>query len=224
METRYDISMSNYFCMGCGRGYSDLKIKSNWFLVRHGETDWNRKERIQGHADTHLNETGIAQAEATADFLRDTHIDLIVSSDLARAKETAEIIARATGAEVIFDEALREMDFGDLEGMFIPEVNEKYGDFLGRPYKELGGEVFEEVEERAMGALHKYRKDHEHKNIVIVSHGALMGLVIKNIRKIDHAKSAGLNIGNAEAIKLEIGEPCDNCGGDLYEGGLGGLG
>ena len=206
-----------YFCMSCGKEYSNLKIKSNWFLVRHGETDWNKIERIQGHSDTHLNQTGVAQAEATANFLKDKHIDLIVSSDLARAKETAEIIAKATGAEIIFDEALREMYYGSLEGMSIPEVNEKYGGFLDRPYKELGGEVFEEVEERAMKALHNHRKDHEHKNVVIVSHGALLGLVIKNIRKIDHAKSSGLKIENAEAIKLEIAEPCDSCGGDLYE-------
>jgi broad specificity phosphatase PhoE len=204
--------------MRCGREYSDLKITSNWFLVRHGETDWNKAERIQGHTDTHLNETGIKQAEVTADFLKDKHIDLIISSDLARAKETAEIIAKATGAEIIFDEALREMYYGSLEGLFIPEVNEKYGGFLDRPYKELGGEIFEEVEERAMRALHKHRKDYEHKNVVLVSHGALLGLVIKNIKKIDHAQSTGLKIENAEVIKFEIGKPCESCGGDLYEG------
>jgi broad specificity phosphatase PhoE len=209
--------MPNYFCMGCGKEYSHLQIKSNWFLVRHGETDWNKTERLQGHTDTHLNETGRAQAEITATFLKDKHIDLIISSDLARAKETAEIIARSTGAEVIFDSGLREMNYGGLDGMFIPEVNEKYGGFLERPYKELGGETFGEVEERAMKALRDHRKNYEHKNVVIVTHGALLGLVMKNIRNIDHAKSAGLKIKNAEAIKLEIGESCENCGGDLYE-------
>lgn len=210
--------MPNYFCMGCGREYSDLKIKSNWFLVRHGETDWNKENRILGHTDKHLNETGVKQAEIAADFLRDKHIDLIVSSDLARAKKTAEIIAKVTGAEIILDKSLREIHCGSLEGMLIPEANEKYGAFLDRPYKDLGGEALEEVEERAMTALRNHRKDHKHKNVVIVSHGALLGLVIKNIRKISHAESTGLNIRNAEIIKLEIGEPCENCGGDLYEG------
>jgi broad specificity phosphatase PhoE len=210
--------MPNYFCMSCGKEYSDLTIKSNWFLVRHGETDWNKEDRIQGQTDTHLNETGTTQAEATANFLKDKRIDLIISSDLSRAKETAEIIARATGAEVIFDKALREINCGSLEGMFISEANEKYGGFLDRPYKELGGEALEEVEERAMKALRNHRKDHEHKNVVIVSHGALLGMVIKNIKKINHTESTGLKIGNAAAIKLEIGEPCDSCGEDLYEG------
>ena len=210
--------MPNYFCMSCGEKSSDLKIQSNWFLVRHGETDWNNENRVQGYSDTNLNETGIQQARATADFLMDKDIDLIVSSDLARAKETAEIIAKATGTEIFFDKSLREINFGSLEGMFIPEVNEQYGSFLERPYQELGGETFEEVEERAMKALRNHRKDHEHKNVVIVSHGALLGLVMKNIKKIDHAQSTGLNIGNAEVIKLCIGEPCESCGGDVYEG------
>lgn len=203
--------------MGCGKEHPDLKIRSNWFLVRHGETDWNREERIQGYSDTRLNENGIAQAEAAADFLKDKHIGLIVSSDLARAKKTAEIIAKATGAEIVLDAALREMDFGSLEGMPIPEVNKKYGGFLERPYGELGGEVFEEVETRAMEALGRHRKGREDTNVAIVSHGALLGVVMKNIRKIDHAASTGLEIGNAEIIKLEIGDPCDGCGGDLYE-------
>jgi broad specificity phosphatase PhoE len=210
--------------MSCGKEYSDLKIKSNWFLVRHGETDWNKGEtdpnkidRVQGSSDTHLTENGRAQAKATAELLKDKHIDLIISSDLARAKQTAEIIAETTGAELILDKSLREMDFGILEGMSIPEVNEKYGGFLDRPYKQLGGETFEEVEARAMQALHNHKKDYHNKNVVIVTHGALLGLVMKNIKKLTHAKSSGLKIGNAEAIKLEIGDPCDNCGGDLYE-------
>jgi broad specificity phosphatase PhoE len=210
--------------MSCGEPHANLKIKSNWFLVRHGETDWNKGEtdgsnidRVQGSSDTHLSEHGKMQAKATAELLKDKHIDLIISSDLARARETAEIIATTTGAELILDKSLREMDFGILEGMPIPEVNEKYGGFLDRPYKQLGAETFEEVEARAMQALHSHKKDYRHKNVVIVTHGALLGLVMKNIKKLTHAKSSGLKIGNAEAIKLEIGDPCKMCGGDLYE-------
>lgn len=207
----------SYYCMGCGESYTKLSIKSNWFLVRHGETEWNKIDRIQGFSDTHLNKNGRAQAKATAALLKDKHIDLIISSDLARAKQTAEIIAEATGAEIILNKSLREMDYGLLEGMLIPEVNEKYGGFLDRPYEQLGGETFEAVEARAMQALHNHKKDYHNKNVVIVTHGALLGLAMKNIKKLSHAKSTGLKIGNAEAIKLEIGDPCKTCGGDLYE-------
>ena len=210
--------------MSCGEPYANLIIKSNWFLVRHGETDWNKGEtdpdkvdRVQGSSDTHLSEHGKMQAKATAELLKGKHIDLIISSDLARARQTAEIIAKTTGAELILDKSLREMDFGILEGMPIPEVNEKYGGFHERPYKELGGETFEEVEIRAMQALRNHKKDYHGKNIVIVTHGALLGLVMKNIKKLTHAESSGLKIGNAEAIKLEIGDPCEKCGEDLYE-------
>ena len=214
----------SYYCMSCGAQYPHIEIKSNWFLVRHGETDWNKGEtdkneidRVQGSSDTHLTGHGKMQAKATAELLKDKHIDLIISSDLARARETAEIIAATTGAELILDKSFREMDFGILEGMPIAEVNEKYGGFLDRPYKQLGGETFEEVEARAMQALHDHKKDYHNKNIVIVTHGALLGLVMKNIKKLTHAKSSGLKIANAEAIKLEIGDPCKKCGEDLYE-------
>lgn len=208
---------NNHYCLSCGTVYPNLKIESTWFLVRHGETDWNKIGRVQGHSDTPLNETGRAQAKATAELLRHEHIDFVISSDLARAKQTAEIIAEATGAELILDASFREMHYGIIDGMLIPEVNEKYGHFHDRPYKELGGESFEEVEERAMRALHNHWKRYHHKNVVIVTHGALLGLVIKNIRKITHAESAAMKIGNAEAIRLEIGEPCKVCGGDFYE-------
>jgi broad specificity phosphatase PhoE len=208
---------NNYSCLSCGTVYPSLEIESTLFLVRHGETDWNKIGRIQGHMDTPLNETGIAQAKATAEQFRGEHINFIISSDLARAKQTAEIIAEATGAELILDASFREMKYGVIDGMLIHEVNEKYGQFHERPYKELGGESFAEVEERAMRALHNHRKRYHHKNVVIVTHGALLGVVMKNIRNITHEKSAGMKIGNAEAIRLEIGEPCKVCGGDFYE-------
>jgi probable phosphoglycerate mutase len=214
----------SYYCMSCGESCASLKIKSNWFLVRHGETDWNEGEtdptktdRVQGSSDTHLTENGRAQARATGLLLKDKHIDIIISSDLARAKETADIIAETTGAEIVFDKSLREMHFGIIEGMPISEVNEKYGGFLERPYKQLGAETFEEVEQRAMQALGNHKKDYHDKNVVMVTHGALLGLVMKNIKKLNHAESSGLKIGNAEVIKLEIGDPCKKCGHDLYE-------
>lgn len=203
--------------MNCGEPYESVAIQSRWFLVRHGETDWNREDIVQGSSDTHLNEKGRAQAKATAAVLKGKNIDLIISSDLSRAKETAEFIAEETGAEMIFDASLREMDFGELEGKSIPEVNKKYGGFLERPYKELGGETFEEVEQRAMEALRKHREDYIHKNIVIVSHGSLLGLVMKNIKRITAAEARASELNNAGVIELEIGEPCKKCGADVYE-------
>src|SRR3989344_3782639 len=103
------------YCVSCGEVRLKPKIKSNWFFVRHGETDWNVQKRTQGQSgNAPLNETGRAQAASAAKVLKAYPIDLVISSDLARAKETAEIIARETGVEVSFDERLCERNYGVL--------------------------------------------------------------------------------------------------------------
>ena len=206
-----------WYCMHCGEPHVNMEIKSKWFLVRHGETDYNKNGLIQGHSNIDLNETGRAQAEAAGEILKNQKIDFIISSDLSRAKETGEIIAKKTGGELILDKAFREMAYGALENMPIAEVNEKYGSFLGRPYKELGGETFEEVEKRAMESLHNHKKDFIGKNVVIATHGVTMTRILKAIKNMTLEESATIRIGNAEVIELQIGEACSNCGHDFYE-------
>ena len=85
--------------------------------IRHGETDWNVATRIQGQLDIGLNATGRWQAARLTQALADEHIDAIYSSDLARARETAEAIARDRGATVATNAGLRERAFGDFEGL-----------------------------------------------------------------------------------------------------------
>jgi broad specificity phosphatase PhoE len=88
------------------------------YLVRHGETDWNAAGRWQGHTDIALNETGREQARVAAERLRHVALAGIVSSDLSRARETAEIIAATLGLEIaFFDATLRERAFGPFEGL-----------------------------------------------------------------------------------------------------------
>jgi valyl-tRNA synthetase len=210
-----------WYCMHCGEPQINIKVKSKWFLVRHGQTDWNKEERSQGQPGAPLNETGRAQARATGEMLKGEKIDLIISSDLSRAHETAEIIGKVNGVkEIILDEALRERHFGEGEGMIIEERNAKYGD-LFHSYDQSfpGGETFEEVERRAVAALHAHRKNYLHKNVVIVAHGGTIRALQKHLRNIAVAdffnEIRGLD--NAEAITLEIGDPCPTCNHDLYE-------
>jgi broad specificity phosphatase PhoE len=88
------------------------------FLVRHGETDWNVAGRWQGHTDIALNERGREQARIVAERLRDVSLAGIVSSDLSRARETADIVGAALGIKIAFlDAALRERAFGPFEGL-----------------------------------------------------------------------------------------------------------
>lgn len=89
---------------------------TTFYIVRHGETDWNKKRLIQGQTDTALNELGINQAQKIAEKFKDVHFDLAFSSDLLRAKRTAEIIALEHKLAVQATERLRERKFGSLEG------------------------------------------------------------------------------------------------------------
>src|SRR5919198_6103421 len=87
------------------------------FLFRHGETDWNREGRLQGHTDTSLNATGLAQAHALSETLRPHRLDAVLSSDLLRASITGRIVAEALGVPLFTDMGLRETNVGAAEGL-----------------------------------------------------------------------------------------------------------
>jgi 2,3-bisphosphoglycerate-dependent phosphoglycerate mutase len=91
-------------------------------LARHGETDWNVERRWQGHSDTPLNDTGRAQARALAEELKSEPIDVVYSSDLMRAHETARLVAEPRGLDVTAVRGLRERSFGSVEGMTSNEI------------------------------------------------------------------------------------------------------
>jgi probable phosphoglycerate mutase len=128
-------------------------------LVRHGETDWNLSGRAQGHADIPLNETGRAQAKAVAQVMASFEPSRLWSSDLARARQTADAIAEATGLAVECDERLREYDVGARAGLTLAELAERhpreYADWMaGRTSTVVAGEeTTEQVRDRVTPAL-----------------------------------------------------------------------
>ncbi|KAL7141343.1 hypothetical protein ABFS83_08G047100 [Erythranthe nasuta] len=149
-------------------------------VIRHGETEWNADRRIQGHLDVDLNDAGRQQAVAVADRLsREPKISAVYSSDLKRASETAETIAKGCGVlEVTKDPAFRERHLGYLQGAVLHEaakVNpDAYQAFLSnRDDQEIpgGGESFNQLYERSTSALQKIAKKHIGERIVVVSHG-----------------------------------------------------
>lgn len=101
---------------------------TQFILVRHGETTWNREGRIQGHLDSPLNPEGIAQAKTLAERLRVESIDVLISSDLGRARKTAQYIAIRTGNTVHVDARLRERHYGIFQGMTRSEAKSVYPD------------------------------------------------------------------------------------------------
>ena len=130
-------------------------------LARHGETEWNRLGRWQGHADPPLNETGRSQAAALAEQLEGDGIAAVYSSDLRRASETARIVAGRLGLEVTEDRALREIDVGSWQGLTKAQID-------GRPWD---GERYEHHSERVTRALREIAARHPDGRVLVVSHG-----------------------------------------------------
>jgi uncharacterized phosphatase len=145
------------------------------YLVRHGETDWNLAKRIQGSTDIALNDTGRSQAETTGRLLARREWDLIVSSPLVRASETAQIIAAQTGlASPLLVDALMERHYGDAEGLDYRTIEERYPGDAPVP----GRESREEVAERVLPAIMRLAEAHPDEAIIIVTHGGVIRTVV----------------------------------------------
>ena len=143
-------------------------------MLRHGRTAWNAERRYQGQEDPPLDEVGEAQAIEAAALIAAMHPDLIVSSDLQRARQTAEKVGKLTDCPLSFDERLRERHLGHWQGLTREEVQAKYpaefSDWLsGRDVLRRGGESRLEVAERSLQVVSELP---EVPLVVLVSHGA----------------------------------------------------
>jgi broad specificity phosphatase PhoE len=147
------------------------------YLVRHGETDWNRQRRLQGTEDIPLNETGIAQSHACAAVFENIPVELILTSPLQRARVTADIIAgRLKNVPVIVEGGLTERDFGKLSGRPYEDR-----DTILASGEDLQMEPLEKLIERFMAVLDRYIKDGSYENILVVSHGATINAVLLHL-------------------------------------------
>jgi len=133
-------------------------------LVRHGETDWNADGRLQGHTDRPLNAYGRRQAGELAERLASNALAAIYASDLARARETAEIIGARLGLAVVLDPDLRERDWGSWEGLTPRE----------RETVPFDGESPAEHRERIMRAVRRIAERHPDESVAVVTHGGSM--------------------------------------------------
>jgi broad specificity phosphatase PhoE len=144
-------------------------------LARHGETDWNREGRFQGHADPPLNDTGRAQAARLAVELADVELAAVYSSPLRRALETAEVVAAAHDLTPIPLDALREVDVGSWQGLTRPEIETRFPDQFARwlDYEQgwADGETYEDMSQRVVAALLELAVEHGGKQILAVTHG-----------------------------------------------------
>ncbi|MDE7197329.1 MAG: histidine phosphatase family protein [Lachnospiraceae bacterium] len=152
------------------------------YLLRHGETDWNRTGRLQGHADTVLNEYGRAQVRDTVKKLCDSgvRVDAVVSSPLKRARESAEIAAAMLdypAEEIVVEALLIERGFGEAEGMTLAEGEKKYPG-----YSFPGMEPQRELTQRAGQAFEKVLGDFQGaQSILLVAHGAVLFALLEAV-------------------------------------------
>lgn len=163
------------------------------YIMRHGETDWNKAKKLQGQSDIELNDFGRRLAYKTRDGLQEVPFDLVISSPLKRARETAEIVRGDRKIPLIEDKRIEEMCFGSYEGMCckgegfnIPD--EEFKRFFVSPetyHAPEGGEEFAEFCNRIEEFLHELYKKEDYKDstILISVHGAVLCAILKDIKQ-----------------------------------------
>lgn len=159
-------------------------------LIRHGETEYNRKGRWQGWTDMPLNKKGIQQAKQLAERFHNEIIDALFASDLKRALQTAESLAKRLDIKTIPTKKLRERNMGIFEGMDWKEAQEKHKslfkkfiDHRNETFKDHGGETIKEVNMRIKLFIKEIRKKHKDKAVAIVTHGGTKFHILKLLAK-----------------------------------------
>ena len=173
------------------------------YIVRHGETEWNKIGRYQGITNVPLNENGIAQAKACGNALEDIHFDRILSSDLSRALVTAETIRGNRQLEIKTDERLREINFGDWEKLLFTEIEERWPGLIDQMYrrpdivKVPNGESFQEVQDRAWSAVSDFlNENNEDETILITCHGGTIRTILCKLLDISISHCWNFSQGN----------------------------
>jgi len=191
-------------------------------LIRHGETEWNRTQRIQGcNSDTELNKTGIHHAKCLGLRLNSARPGAIYSSPMKRALDTARAIADYHGLPLLIEPTLKEMDIGELEGTLpgqIVDFRKKFLNALIQGEKMPGGESLPEVQERAWSTIQRLAEKHTGEDIVVVSHYfiiqttvcAVLGLPVSQITrlKLDLASITTITFGERGPRLSQYNDTC----------------
>lgn len=153
-------------------------------LIRHGETAWNAEKRLQGHIDIALNEEGLRQADALAEALAGERFDAVVSSDLQRARQTAEAVAGRHGLAVLEDADLRERCYGGFEGLLYSEIEHRFpAEFAAWQARDIDAvmpagareaESFRQFYERSVAAIVAWAQMHPRQRLAVVAHGGVL--------------------------------------------------
>lgn len=173
------------------------------YLIRHGETIWNKKALLCGRTDIPLTEKGRYQARVLAEQIKKVNVDLILSSPLQRTMQTAEVISLYVGVPVLTEPLLLEHDFGILEGH--PMVDEeclKYRENFFCPFP--GGESVVSVAHRALKLIEIMKEKYYGQKILLVSHGAFCRVFHSCIEGVLNERYYQISFENCQLQKYEI--------------------
>ncbi|WP_130806359.1 histidine phosphatase family protein [Senegalia massiliensis] len=187
------------------------------YLTRHGQTQWNIEARFQGQMGSPLTQKGIKDAENLRDRLKEVEFQAIYSSPQSRAYDTANIIKGDRKINIITDDRLKEMNFGDWEGIKGDEIKKKYFKMFDNlwnspmDYKPNSGESYKDVYNRVIPAIEDIKKQHDGK-VLIVAHGIVLAIImmyvegrtIDNLWKEQVLPNTSLTIVEAENDKFDI--------------------
>lgn len=181
-------------------------------LIRHGETEWNAVRRLQGHLDIALNAEGERQAAALGQALQDEPLDAIIASDLQRAMQTAQAIARPRGMAVEVDAGLRERCYGAFEGVLYSEIAgrfpEAYAAWQARerdarfPAGERKAETLGEFHERAVATITRLAARYPNQKIALVTHGGVLECAYRAANGIGLSSARDFDILNASINRI----------------------
>jgi broad specificity phosphatase PhoE len=172
-------------------------VTTTILLARHGESDWNRSKRWQGFTDRPLTEVGRQQAAVLAERLEYTELDAVYSSDLRRARETAEVVARSKGLPVETTPDLREVDVGSWSGLTRAEAEarhpEGYARWLQGAEGWEDGETYGQLGGRVVRAIKRIAKERDGERVLVVAHGGTIRAV--------HAAALGVDVHTYRRIQ-----------------------
>lgn len=176
---------------------------SGFFLVRHGETMWNKCRKYQGQTDVPLNDTGREQACKLSVRLEKQRLDAVYASDLGRAIETARIIAKPHNIEVVGSRELREINFGIWEGYNFEEIMNKwpneYKKWLDEPWysNPPGGETLNELTFRVKKFFNEAAARHPDQNVLVVTHAGPIRAFLSVLLRLEKSFFWKFKISNA---------------------------
>lgn len=165
-------------------------IDTHLIAIRHGETEWNSEGRFQGHLNSVLNEEGASQAQALAERMMTERFDLLLSSDLGRALQTASAVAMRTGHEILVEPRLRERRMGIFQGLTPDEVQARYPEEYARfkshdpDYVIPGGESMSQLYQRSVACFTDLAERYAGLTVAAVSHGGVLAMLYRHAKAL----------------------------------------